>query len=35
VKQIDADAIVTETLDRGRLRIVQTPQAFALSLIHI
>ena len=33
VKQIDADAIVAETLDRSRLRIVQTPQAFAFGLI--
>src|SRR5580704_15540751 len=33
VKQIDADAIVTETLDRNRLRIVQTPQVFGFDLI--
>jgi 2-C-methyl-D-erythritol 4-phosphate cytidylyltransferase/2-C-methyl-D-erythritol 2,4-cyclodiphosphate synthase len=33
VKQIDADAMVAETLDRGRLRIVQTPQAFAFDSI--
>jgi 2-C-methyl-D-erythritol 4-phosphate cytidylyltransferase/2-C-methyl-D-erythritol 2,4-cyclodiphosphate synthase len=29
VKAVDADARVTETLDRGRLRLIQTPQAFA------
>jgi 2-C-methyl-D-erythritol 4-phosphate cytidylyltransferase / 2-C-methyl-D-erythritol 2,4-cyclodiphosphate synthase len=33
VKQIDSSALVTETLDRSRLRIVQTPQAFAFELI--
>ena len=33
VKAIDADATVAETLDRSRLRIVQTPQAFAFDLI--
>ena len=33
VKAIDADAIVTETLDRGRLRMVQTPQIFTFDLI--
>ena len=33
VKAIDAAATVAETLDRGRLRIVQTPQAFAFDLI--
>jgi 2-C-methyl-D-erythritol 4-phosphate cytidylyltransferase/2-C-methyl-D-erythritol 2,4-cyclodiphosphate synthase len=33
VKQIDAASIVTETLDRNRLRIVQTPQAFGFDLI--
>jgi len=33
VKQIDADSIVAATLDRGRLRIVQTPQAFAFDAI--
>jgi len=33
VKAIDADAFVSETLDRDRLRIVQTPQAFAFDLI--
>ena len=33
VKTIDAAATVTETLDRSRLRIVQTPQAFAFELI--
>ncbi len=33
VKQIDAASIVTETLDRSRLRIVQTPQAFGFDLI--
>jgi 2-C-methyl-D-erythritol 4-phosphate cytidylyltransferase/2-C-methyl-D-erythritol 2,4-cyclodiphosphate synthase len=33
VKTIDAAATVAETLDRSRLRIVQTPQAFAFDLI--
>jgi 2-C-methyl-D-erythritol 4-phosphate cytidylyltransferase/2-C-methyl-D-erythritol 2,4-cyclodiphosphate synthase len=33
VKKIDGTGTVTETLDRGRLRIVQTPQAFAFALI--
>jgi 2-C-methyl-D-erythritol 4-phosphate cytidylyltransferase/2-C-methyl-D-erythritol 2,4-cyclodiphosphate synthase len=33
VKKIDDAAIVTETLDRDRLRMVQTPQAFAFDLI--
>jgi len=33
VKRIDADSIVTETLDRTRLRIIQTPQAFGFDLI--
>jgi 2-C-methyl-D-erythritol 4-phosphate cytidylyltransferase/2-C-methyl-D-erythritol 2,4-cyclodiphosphate synthase len=33
VKMIDDDAIVTETLDRSRLRMVQTPQAFAFDLV--
>jgi 2-C-methyl-D-erythritol 4-phosphate cytidylyltransferase / 2-C-methyl-D-erythritol 2,4-cyclodiphosphate synthase len=33
VKAIDDSAMVTETLDRGRLRMVQTPQAFAFNLI--
>jgi 2-C-methyl-D-erythritol 4-phosphate cytidylyltransferase/2-C-methyl-D-erythritol 2,4-cyclodiphosphate synthase len=33
VKTIDAAAVVAETLDRSRLRIVQTPQAFAFDLI--
>ena len=33
VKSIDDAAIVTATLDRGRLRAVQTPQAFAFDLI--
>jgi 2-C-methyl-D-erythritol 4-phosphate cytidylyltransferase/2-C-methyl-D-erythritol 2,4-cyclodiphosphate synthase len=33
VKKIDDTGTVTETLDRGRLRIVQTPQAFAFALI--
>jgi 2-C-methyl-D-erythritol 4-phosphate cytidylyltransferase / 2-C-methyl-D-erythritol 2,4-cyclodiphosphate synthase len=33
VKKIDADAIVSETLDRSRLRVVQTPQAFRFALI--
>ncbi len=33
VKKIDADAMVSETLDRSRLRTVQTPQAFAFALI--
>jgi 2-C-methyl-D-erythritol 4-phosphate cytidylyltransferase/2-C-methyl-D-erythritol 2,4-cyclodiphosphate synthase len=33
VKTIDDAAMVAETLDRSRLRIVQTPQAFAFDLI--
>ena len=33
VKKVDDAALVTETLDRGRLRMVQTPQAFAFALI--
>lgn len=33
VKQIDEGAMVSETLDRSRLRTVQTPQAFVYSLI--
>jgi 2-C-methyl-D-erythritol 4-phosphate cytidylyltransferase / 2-C-methyl-D-erythritol 2,4-cyclodiphosphate synthase len=33
VKKIDARQMVTETLDRGALRTVQTPQAFAFDLI--
>src|SRR6185437_14245884 len=33
VKKIDEQDIVTETLDRSRLRMVQTPQAFAFGLI--
>jgi 2-C-methyl-D-erythritol 4-phosphate cytidylyltransferase / 2-C-methyl-D-erythritol 2,4-cyclodiphosphate synthase len=33
VKAIDADDMVAETLDRSRLRTVQTPQAFAFPLI--
>ena len=33
VKKIDEHEMVTETLDRGRLRIVQTPQAFAFGPI--
>ena len=30
---VDGEAIVVETIDRSRLRIVQTPQAFAFDLI--
>jgi 2-C-methyl-D-erythritol 4-phosphate cytidylyltransferase/2-C-methyl-D-erythritol 2,4-cyclodiphosphate synthase len=33
VKEIDTAATVTATLDRSRLRVVQTPQAFAFDLI--
>jgi 2-C-methyl-D-erythritol 4-phosphate cytidylyltransferase/2-C-methyl-D-erythritol 2,4-cyclodiphosphate synthase len=33
VKEIDAAATVVATLDRSRLRIVQTPQSFAFELI--
>jgi 2-C-methyl-D-erythritol 4-phosphate cytidylyltransferase / 2-C-methyl-D-erythritol 2,4-cyclodiphosphate synthase len=33
VKKIDGASMVSETLDRVRLRLVQTPQAFAFSLI--
>jgi 2-C-methyl-D-erythritol 4-phosphate cytidylyltransferase / 2-C-methyl-D-erythritol 2,4-cyclodiphosphate synthase len=31
VKTVDADARVTETLDRSKLRLIQTPQAFAFA----
>jgi 2-C-methyl-D-erythritol 4-phosphate cytidylyltransferase/2-C-methyl-D-erythritol 2,4-cyclodiphosphate synthase len=31
VKRVDADGSVTDTLDRSRLRLVQTPQAFAFA----
>ncbi len=33
IKSIDAAATVTETLDRSRLRLVQTPQAFSFQMI--
>lgn len=33
VKRVDADAIVTETVDRTDLRAVQTPQGFALDVL--
>jgi 2-C-methyl-D-erythritol 4-phosphate cytidylyltransferase/2-C-methyl-D-erythritol 2,4-cyclodiphosphate synthase len=33
VKAVDQDLAVTETLDRSRLRTVQTPQAFGFALI--
>ncbi len=33
VKLVDQDLAVTETLDRSRLRTVQTPQAFGFALI--
>jgi len=33
VKKIDEQATVVETLDRSRLRLVQTPQAFAFGMI--
>ena len=33
VKKIDEQAMVIETLERSRLRMVQTPQAFAFGLI--
>jgi 2-C-methyl-D-erythritol 4-phosphate cytidylyltransferase/2-C-methyl-D-erythritol 2,4-cyclodiphosphate synthase len=33
VKKIDEQDMVTETLDRSRLRMVQTPQVFAFGLI--
>ena len=33
VKKIDEQDMVTETLDRSRLRMVQTPQAFVFGLI--
>ena len=33
VKKIDEHELITETLDRNRLRTVQTPQAFAYDLI--
>lgn len=33
IKKVDAQDMVSETLDRARLRTVQTPQAFAYDLI--
>jgi len=33
VKKVDEHDVVTETVDRSRLRLVQTPQAFAFDLI--
>ncbi len=33
VKKVDEQDMVTETLERGRLRMVQTPQVFAFGLI--
>jgi 2-C-methyl-D-erythritol 4-phosphate cytidylyltransferase/2-C-methyl-D-erythritol 2,4-cyclodiphosphate synthase len=33
IKKIDQAAMVTETLDRSQLRMVQTPQAFSFALI--
>jgi 2-C-methyl-D-erythritol 4-phosphate cytidylyltransferase / 2-C-methyl-D-erythritol 2,4-cyclodiphosphate synthase len=33
VKAVDAGSLITETLDRSRLRVVQTPQVFAYPLI--
>ena len=33
VKKVDEQDMVSETLDRRRLRTVQTPQAFAYDLI--
>ena len=33
VKKVDDHEVITETLDRSRLRLVQTPQAFSFSLI--
>ena len=33
VKRVDADGTVDETLDRGPLRLVQTPQAFAFAAL--
>jgi 2-C-methyl-D-erythritol 4-phosphate cytidylyltransferase / 2-C-methyl-D-erythritol 2,4-cyclodiphosphate synthase len=33
VKKVDAEDMISETLDRSRLRTVQTPQAFAYDLI--
>jgi 2-C-methyl-D-erythritol 4-phosphate cytidylyltransferase/2-C-methyl-D-erythritol 2,4-cyclodiphosphate synthase len=33
VKRIDAQEVITETLDRSHLRTVQTPQSFAYGLI--
>jgi 2-C-methyl-D-erythritol 4-phosphate cytidylyltransferase/2-C-methyl-D-erythritol 2,4-cyclodiphosphate synthase len=33
VKSIDATGLITETLDRNRLRLVQTPQAFSFEMI--
>lgn len=33
IKRVDADDVVTETLDRTRLRAVQTPQAFRRTVL--
>jgi len=33
VKRVDAASVIVETLDRGSLRVVQTPQAFGYPLI--
>ena len=33
VKSIDTNAVVTATLERSRLRLVQTPQAFSFAMI--
>jgi len=33
IKQVDSQGIVVNTLDRGRLRTVQTPQLFSISVL--
>src|SRR5262245_4874264 len=33
VKRVDADGVVTDTIDRSQLRLVQTPQAFAFDAL--
>ena len=33
VKAVDAEGAITGTIDRGRLRVVQTPQAFGFELL--
>ena len=33
IKQVDSEGMVVNTLDRGRLRAVQTPQLFSISVL--